>query len=135
VAVLCPRFVVIRQGRLVANTTPAQARLDIEGTIFEGSIPADSYDSLLVDPTLCVTQAYLVAGNNQVRVYQPDGDPPQGFKPVEPTLEDAYILLIKRAIPSVQTGELHERGNGQGVAMARASRSLAVGGGEVGGVS
>jgi hypothetical protein len=127
--------VVIRQGRLVANTTPVQARLAIEGTIFEGSIPAESYDSLLQDPTLCVTQAYLVAGANQVRVYQPDRDPPQGFKPVEPTLEDAYILLIKHAIPSVRTGENHERGNRQSVAMAGASGSVAGGGGEVGGVS
>ena len=39
VAVLCPRFVVIRQGRLVANTTPEPgARRAIEGTIFEGTV-------------------------------------------------------------------------------------------------
>src|SRR5437764_2836807 len=40
VAVLCPRFVVIRHGRLIANTTPSQARQAIEGTIFEGTIAA-----------------------------------------------------------------------------------------------
>jgi ABC-2 type transport system ATP-binding protein len=95
VAVLCPRFVVIRHGRLVANTTPSQARQAIEGTIFEGTIPAESYDALLADPERCVTQAYLVEGRNRVRVYQPVGDPPPGFTFVVPTLEDAYLLLIK----------------------------------------
>ena len=40
VAVLCPRFAVIRHGRLVANTTPDQALRAIEGTIFEATISA-----------------------------------------------------------------------------------------------
>ena len=42
VAVLCTRFAVIRSGRLVANTTPSEAREAIEGTIYEGSIPAET---------------------------------------------------------------------------------------------
>ena len=95
VAVLCPRFAVIRHGRLVANTTPEQARRAIEGTIFEGSIPAASYEQLVADPERCVTQAYLVEGSNRVRVYQPEGDPPGGFAPVDATLEDAYLVVIK----------------------------------------
>ena len=37
VAQLCPRFAIIRQGRLVANTTPEQALRAIEGTIFEAT--------------------------------------------------------------------------------------------------
>ena len=50
VAVLCPRFVVIREGRLIADTSPSLARRAIEGTIYEGTIPAESYDRLLGDP-------------------------------------------------------------------------------------
>ena len=38
VAVLCPRFAVIRRGRLIAVTTPGRARRRIEGTIYEGTI-------------------------------------------------------------------------------------------------
>src|ERR1044071_7580911 len=42
VAVLCPRFAVIRAGKLVARTTPREAREAIAGTIFEGTIaPAE----------------------------------------------------------------------------------------------
>jgi ABC-type multidrug transport system ATPase subunit len=95
VAVLCSRFAVIRQGRLVADTTPGAARRAIEGTIYEGSIPPALYDQLLAEPGRCVTQAYLVEGQNRVRVYQPGGCPPPGFVPVPTTLEDAYLVLIK----------------------------------------
>ena len=95
VAQLCPRFAIIRQGRLVADTTPEQALLAIEGSIFEASISAASYQQLVADPKRCVTQAYLVGGNNRVRVYQPEGDQPDGFTPVDATLEDAYLVVIK----------------------------------------
>jgi ABC-2 type transport system ATP-binding protein len=95
VAVLCTRFAVIRSGRLVANTTPSEAREAIEGTIYEGSIPAETYDRLVADPSRCVTQAYLVEGRNRVRVYEPEGAPPDGFTPVASTLEDAYLVSIK----------------------------------------
>ena len=41
VAMLCPRFAVIREGRLIAETTPGLARGAIEGAIYEGTISAD----------------------------------------------------------------------------------------------
>ena len=94
VAQLCPRFAIISQGRLVANTTPEQASHPM-GSIFEASITAASYWQLVSDPERCVTQASLVGGNNRVRVYQPEGDPPGGFTPVDATLEDAYLVVIK----------------------------------------
>ena len=95
VAVLCPRFAMIRGGRLIAYTTPSEARAAIEGTIHEGTISADRYHRLLADSGHCVTQAYLVEGHNRVRVYQPDGQPPEGFVNVAATLEDAYLVAIK----------------------------------------
>jgi ABC-type multidrug transport system ATPase subunit len=95
VAVLYSRFAVIRGGRLIANTTPEEARGSIEGTIYEGSISAELYERLLADPGRCLIQAYLVEGRNRVRVYQPQGSPPPGFLPVAATLEDAYLVLIK----------------------------------------
>ena len=105
VAQLCPRFAIIRQGRLVANTTPDQALEAIEGTIFESSISAAAYDRLAADPDRCVTQAFLVGGRNRVRVHQPEGDPPDGFSPVTASLDDVYLLAIR-------TGGLPDRGAG-----------------------
>src|SRR5512139_334715 len=40
VSVLCPRFAVISKGRLVANTTPGEARSSLEGHMYEGTVDA-----------------------------------------------------------------------------------------------
>lgn len=111
VAVLCRRFAVIREGRLIADTSPGAARRAIEGAIHEGSVPAGSYGRLLADPRLRVTQGYLVEGRHRVRIYQPEGDPPPGFHPAAPTLEDAYLILIKGGVlPGLGDGGLAPRG-------------------------
>jgi len=98
VAVLCPRFAVIRAGRLVAVTTPAEARNSLTDTIFEGTVKPDAFEPLRAER--CVTQAYLVEGKNRVRVYEPAGLPPDGFVPVTPTLEDAYLVLMRGQTPA-----------------------------------
>src|SRR5271168_828192 len=46
VAVLCPRFAVIRGGRLLTVTTPAEARGALAGTIFEGTVEPDALEPL-----------------------------------------------------------------------------------------
>jgi len=95
VAMLCPRFAVMRGGRLIGISTPSGARKAVDEAIYEGSISDEDYYRLLADPARCVTHAYLVEGRNRVRVYQPDGNPPEGFARVAPTLEDSYLLAIK----------------------------------------
>jgi ABC-2 type transport system ATP-binding protein len=93
VGVLCPRFAAIRQGRLVAETSPSRARAAIEGMIFEGETTAAGLEELHAGR--CVTQAILVEGRNRVRVYEPQGRAPEGFAPVSPTLEDAYLVMMR----------------------------------------
>src|SRR5258708_4939686 len=85
VSVLCRRFAVIRAGRVVALTTPAEARALIHGRIFQGT--ADSREHLQdLAVSQRVTQSILVEGKNLIRVFAVDGRPPQGFAPVEPSL-------------------------------------------------
>jgi ABC-type multidrug transport system ATPase subunit len=93
VAVLCPRFAVIRAGRLIADTSPTAARSAIDGMIFEGTVEAEAFEAL--KRQRCVTQAFLVEGRNRVRIYDPQGKPPPGFAPEAPTLEDAYLVLMR----------------------------------------
>jgi len=93
VAVLCPRFAVIRRGRLVAQTSPGEALAPLRGKIFEGRVPREQLDE--VSRRLRVTQAVLSGGQNRVRIFVPAGEPPLGFEPVPPTLEDAYLLLMQ----------------------------------------
>lgn len=93
-SVLCRRFAVIRAGRVVARTTPAEARAMIHGRIFQGTVETREELSLLT-ATRRVTQSILVEGKNQLRVYEPAGSPPPGFAPVPPNLEDAYFVLMR----------------------------------------
>ncbi|MEM1248400.1 MAG: ABC transporter ATP-binding protein [Acidobacteriota bacterium] len=93
VAVLCPRFAVIRSGQLLTTTTPAAAREELEGHIYEGVVTTLELDALRTERT--VTQAHLVEGRNLVRLYEPTGGPPEGFNPVTATLEDAYLVLMQ----------------------------------------
>jgi ABC-type multidrug transport system ATPase subunit len=93
VAVLCPRFAVIRAGKLIATTTPSAARRELEGRIFEGL--ADPLQLAELRATRRITQAHLVEGRNLVRLHEPHGEPPAGFRAVPPTLEDAYLLLMQ----------------------------------------
>ncbi len=104
VAVLCPRFAVISRGCLVAETTPKEARRELEGRIFEGRGSNDDLRS--VHERFLVTQAILVEGENRVRIHVPDGVPPAGFEPVKGTLEDAYMTLVGTT-PNAQ-GEVHD---------------------------
>jgi ABC-type multidrug transport system ATPase subunit len=93
VAVLCPRFAVIRQGRLLTSTTPVEARRRLHGTIFEGSVAENEVAELR--RTRGVTQAVLVEGRTRVRIRAADSDVPPGFEPVAPTLEDFYMVLMQ----------------------------------------
>ena len=95
VAVLCPRFAVIRKGKLIAEMTPGEARADLEGKIFEGAVSNEELAELHTSRT--VTQAHLVAGKNQVRIFEPEGTPPADFEVSTATLEDAYMVLMTGA--------------------------------------
>jgi ABC-type multidrug transport system ATPase subunit len=95
VAVLCPRFAVIRNGQVVAETSPTEARRMLAGAIFEGAVAAAELEAL--QRARRVTQAVLVEGRNRVRIHEPTRQAPPGFEPAIPTLEDAYFVLMHGA--------------------------------------
>lgn len=95
VAMLCPRFAVIRQGRLLARTTPSAARAAIAGEIYEGAVSNTVLEEL--SRSAQVTRTHLIEGRNLVRLHVPGGDPPPGFEVARPSLEDAYLLLMGSA--------------------------------------
>jgi ABC-type multidrug transport system ATPase subunit len=107
VAVLCPRFAVIRKGRLVAQTSPTGARGAIDGRVFERRVGREEMEEIH-RRRMRVIQSVLVEGKNRVRVYQADGQPPAGFEPVPATLEDAYLLLMQDAAPAAPPAQNSE---------------------------
>ena len=95
VATLCPRFAVIRAGRLLTTTTPTAAREALAGTLYEGRVASHALDDLAARHH--VVQALVSEGQHRVRIQVPRGaEPPAGFVPAEPTLADAYLLLVRR---------------------------------------
>ncbi len=103
VAVLCPRFAVIREGRLLVSTTPTEARQRVAGKIWEATVGRDDLETLQRQHRL--TQSVLVEGRHRVRIYHQDGSPPLGFEAAVPTLEDAYLLLMQDAASAAANGE------------------------------
>ncbi len=104
VAVLCPRFAVIRKGRLVAQTSPTESRQAIDGKVFEGRLGREETEEVH-RRHMRVIQSVLVEGKNRVRVYHPEGAAPAGFEPVPATLEDAYLLLMQDVAQNGQATE------------------------------
>jgi ABC-type multidrug transport system ATPase subunit len=100
VAVLCPRFAVIRAGRLIAETSPSRACAEIAGCIYEGSLAQEDLERIREAHT--VTQTVLVEGKHRVRIYEQGGEPPRGFEPAEAKLEDAYLVLMRTATDGVR---------------------------------
>ena len=112
VATLCPRLAVIRGGEVVADTTPRAAREAIAGTIYEGMVPPADMESFAA--SWRVLSSVLAEGTtNRVRISLPSGDPPPGFIPVQPCLEDAYLVLMR-----TPTREVPPALRGKGVAVA-----------------
>ena len=95
ISVLCPRVAVLSGGQVLADTAPGDARERLEGTIFEGAVAQEGLAE--TERRFQVTQAVLIEGRNRVRVHVPDGQPPEGFEPAPPSLEDAYLLLIRNS--------------------------------------
>ncbi len=102
VAVLCPRFAIIRGGKVVALTSPREARQALEGKVFEGAVGAEAAQTL--GQSYRVLQSVLVEGENHLRIYSADGQAPQGFSRVAASLEDAYLLEMRDQPKSAAQG-------------------------------
>ncbi len=98
ISVLCPRVAIMYGGHFVADTTPGEARKRLTGTIYQGAVAKEDLSD--IERRYRITQAILIEGRNQVRIHLPPQEAgqdgvPDGFDPVDPTLEDAYLLLAQ----------------------------------------
>ena len=94
VKVLCPRFAVIKQGRLIAETTPSEAIEKLKGAIFEGTVDRSEMESF--NSRYFVTQSVLFKGRTRARIYLQEASTPETFVPATPTLEDAYFIITRQ---------------------------------------
>ncbi|MEW6746361.1 MAG: ABC transporter ATP-binding protein [Planctomycetota bacterium] len=92
VRVLCKRFAIMRDGRLVYHGTPAELLASIQGRVFEGFVPRERVQSLEEESVpIASTVITGETGTYRVRVVLEEGAAaPADFAPAQPTLEDGY---------------------------------------------
>jgi ABC-type multidrug transport system ATPase subunit len=88
---LCPRFAVIRQGRVVLADEPRRAVAAMRGRIWQRVVERGEVDGL-AQAGIPVVSTRLHAGRTVVRACAPSAPP--GFEPVEPDLEDVYFSAV-----------------------------------------
>ncbi|NNU16452.1 ABC transporter ATP-binding protein [Parvularcula sp. ZS-1/3] len=95
VADLCRDMAIMNQGRIAMKGKPSELVEIVQGKIWRKVIEKSQLDDHQARHQ--VVSARLVQGQTVIRAYS-DGDPGDGFEPVEPNLEDVYFATIRGAI-------------------------------------
>ncbi len=91
---LCPRMAIIANGELLLEGAPADTLAALNGKIWSKVVSSDE-ELKAMESQMRVISTHLIAGQNEVRVYS-DGNPGDGFQPVESELEDVYFFNLSR---------------------------------------
>lgn len=91
VAELCSRMAIIAEGRIVVEGAPAELTAKLKGRIWRKVIPKSELESCRARHRVILTR--LVGGHTMIHVLA-DGDPGDGFEPVEAGLEDLYFSTL-----------------------------------------
>jgi ABC-2 type transport system ATP-binding protein len=89
---LCDRFAVIRRGEIVAATSTETALQQLDGRIWEATVPREQVAALKTNGKVISTQ--MAGGNTRVRMLSENGKPAEPFAPVTATLEDFYFTVV-----------------------------------------
>jgi ABC-2 type transport system ATP-binding protein len=92
---LCSRFAVIRTGQILAATSPEAALAELEGHIWEATLPREQVAGFKA--TGKVISAQLTGGSTRVRMLSENGKPAESFVAVTATLEDHYFIVVNQA--------------------------------------
>jgi ABC-2 type transport system ATP-binding protein len=92
VSSLCSHMAIIKQGEILASTTPSQAVSGLDGSVWEASVPREKVADL---KSRCrVLSSQMVGGLVRLRVISNNGRPGEEFTPATPVLEDYYFNLV-----------------------------------------
>ena len=88
---LCDRFAVIRRGEIVAATSTDAALKQLEGRLWEATVPREQVAALEANGKIISKQ--MAGENTRVRILSEDGKPAEPFTAVVATLEDFYFTV------------------------------------------
>jgi len=91
---LCSRFAVIRRGEIVAATSTEAALNELEGRIWEATVPREQVGGLEANGKVISKQ--MAGGNIRVRMISENGRPAEPFVAVTATLEDFYFTTVNQ---------------------------------------
>jgi ABC-type multidrug transport system ATPase subunit len=91
---LCDRFAVIRRGEIVAATSTAAALKQLDGRIWEATVPREQVAALKTNGKVISTQ--MAGANTRIRTLSENGKPADSFKAVTATLEDFYFTVVNQ---------------------------------------
>jgi len=91
---LCPRMAIISNGELLLEGAPAETLQALRSKIWTKVVPTDSELKALA-AQFNVISTHLVGGLHEVRVFS-ESDPGEGFRSIEPGLEDVYFLNLSQ---------------------------------------
>ncbi|NQT76274.1 MAG: ABC transporter ATP-binding protein [Bacteroidetes bacterium] len=88
---LCTNMAIIDNGKILLQTHPGEIIKEFEAKIWEKDVTGVNMEDF--EKQYHVISTRLFAGNNFVRVYC-ETDPGEGFRSVEPILEDVYFYTL-----------------------------------------
>jgi len=102
VSSLCSQMAVIRQGVILASTTPRQATDQLRDSVWEANVPRDKVAAL---KSRCqVISSQMFDGLARLRVISKGERPSEEFAPATPVLEDYYFDLVNQQGASPEKG-------------------------------
>ncbi len=91
---LCPRMAIISNGEVVLEGAPDEAMARLRGGIWSIVVHSDE-EYAAVSGQFKVVSTKLLGGAHEIRIHA-DTAPGDGFRPVDPALEDAYFLALNQ---------------------------------------
>jgi ABC-type multidrug transport system ATPase subunit len=94
VSSLCSHMAIIRKGEILASTTPWLAVSELEGSVWEASVPREKVAD--VKARCRVISSQMAGGLVRLRVISNNGRPGEEFTPAPAVLEDYYFKLVNQ---------------------------------------
>jgi ABC-type multidrug transport system ATPase subunit len=92
---LCSHMAIIRQGEIMASCVPQEAMEQLEGSIWEASVPREKVAAL--SSGCKVISSQMFRGQPRLKVISKGVRPSEEFTAVTPTLEDYYLNLVSHS--------------------------------------
>jgi ABC-2 type transport system ATP-binding protein len=91
---LCSNFAVMRDGQILAATSPDTALAGLDGRIWEATLPREQAAGLKASGKVISQQ--MAGGRIRVRMLSENGKPAEPFVAATATLEDHYFIVVNQ---------------------------------------